>query len=503
MTRSRPHLRRLFAVSLVAATLVGATTLPAWGASKVRRSTTTTRLATATATAPTRLGVADARLVNYYPASHGWTTMWSAWNGAEFDQDMARLADLGGNAVRLIVQPQAFGYPAPTATMQSRLAQAVDIASRHQLAVELTLFDWFPAYGDLAGSKAWASALLAPYRDDVRVFAVELQNELPVENTTAVTWAAALLPHLATLTSAPTTVSINGLPTRLTTLATGLGTVRPSFWSYHYYDQNLGAGANSAFASVKALAAPLPVFIGETGVDTLPRVGEDETTALDRQDHFYRAVFTAAREQGLPAPAPWTLYDFTAGAIPGQPKPSEFLFGLLRADGTEKRAAASVRAGFAGQTLSTDFNGSFERSAVLPAEWSTYLPDQMTVAVDHTVAHSGTASVRFTNSLGDATGWPSLRTPVVQALRPGRPYTATAWAKGTSLTGTNRLAITWYDAKGTYLGATASVTLPLGTSGWRQLTATGAAPANTAAAFVQLQTTRNAGTAWFDDVTFD
>jgi hypothetical protein len=215
-------------------------------------------------------------------------------------------------------------------------------------------------------------------------------------------------------------------------------------------------------------------------------------------------VFTAAREQGLPAPAPWTLYDFTVSAIPGQPKASEFLFGLLRTDGTPKAAAATVRAAFAGQPLSTDFNGSFERSsATLPAEWSAYLPAQMTVAVDHAEAHAGTSSVRLSQSLGDATGWPSLRTSVVQALRPGRLYTATAWAKGTELTGANRVAITWYDAKGRYLGVSASAVVPVGTTGWQLLTATGVAPSNTAAAFVQLQTTRNAGSAWFDDVTFN
>jgi hypothetical protein len=505
MSTLRPRWRLLAAGAVIALTLVSAMTLPAWGATKAKRPATTKRVvATASAAAPTRLPVADAHLVNYYPASHGWTTMWSAWDAVEFDRDMAKVAEVGGNAVRLIVQPQAFGFPMPTPTMQSRLAQAIDVASRHQLAVELTLFDWFSAYSDIAGSKAWASALLAPYRDDARVFAVELQNELPVENSAAVSWAAALLPHLASLTGAPTTVSINGAPTRLSTLTAGLGTVRPSFWSYHYYDQNLGAGANSAFAAVKALAGPIPVFIGETGVDTLPRAGEDETTALDRQDHFYRAVFTAARAQGLPVPAPWTLYDFTATAIPGRPKATEFHFGLFRADGAAKPAATTVRAAFAGAPLSTSFNGSFERSSsMLPAEWSMYLPEQVTVAVDHTVAHSGAASVRLSNSLGDATGWPSLRTPVVQALSPGRTYTATAWAKGTSLTGTNRLAITWYDAQGRYLGATPSLVLPVGTTNWRLLTATGVAPPTTAAAFVQLQTTRNAGAAWFDDVTFN
>jgi hypothetical protein len=517
MTRSRLRRRRLLAVALLVLTLVSAMTLPASGATRPRRvaapkvfrstakpTATTAATTAATTTAPTRLTLAGARLVNYYPASHGWTTMWSAWDGAEFDADMAKIAQLGGNAVRLIVQPQAFGYPAPSAAMQARLAQAVEIAGRHGLGVELTLFDWFSGYTDIAGSKAWASALLAPYRNDVRVFAVELQNELPVENSAAVTWAAALLPHLAGLTDAPTTVSVNGSPARLATLATGLGSVRPSFWSYHYYDQVLGAGANSAFSSVKAAAGGLPVFIGETGVDTLPRLGEDETTALDRQDHFYRAVFTAAREQGLPVPAPWTLFDFTTGAIPGQPKATEFRFGVLRSDGTQKPAAGTVRNAFTGQPLSTSFNGSFERSSsMLPAEWSTYLPDQMTAAVDRAVAHSGAASVRLSGSLGDATGWPSLRTPVVQALRPGTVYTATAWAKGTSVTGTNRLAITWYDAQGRYIGATASLVVPVGTTAWQPLTASGPAPTNAAAAFVQLQTTRNAGAVWFDDVTFD
>ena len=150
-----------------------------------------------------------------------------------------------------------------------------------------------------------------------------------------------------------------------------------------------------------------------------------------------------------------------------------------------------------------DSNGSFERSSSpLPAEWSTYLPDQVQVAVDRTSAHTGLASVRLSASKGGPSGWPSLRTPVVQALVPGNPYTVTAWARGAASTGTNRVSITWYDARGAYLGATSSTNVPAGTTGWQPLTAAGVAPPNTAAAFVQLQTTRNAGAVWFDDVTF-
>ena len=454
--------------------------------------------------ATTRLPLADAKMVNYYPSSHGWTTMWTAFDPVELDRDMGRIADLGGNAVRFIVQPSAFGYPTPNATMRDRLATAIDIADKNGLAVELTLFDWFSSYLDVNGSKAWASALLAPYAHDNRVFAVELQNELPVENASAIAWATALLPHLRSVTDSPTTISVNGTPARLATIKTLLGDTRPSFWSYHYYDQVLGAGASSAFALAKTIAAPLPLYIGETGVDTLPRIGEDTAAAEARQDHFYRAVFTAAAARGLPAPAPWTLLDFTSTGIPGRTTPGQYTFGILHTDGSAKPAAATLRDAFHGLPLGTDFNGSFERgTSSLPAEWTRYLPDQATLAVDSTVAHSGARSLRFSQSLGDPSGWPSVWTPPVQVLQPGRLYKATVWAKGSAVTGTNRLGLTWYDADGHYLGVAPSASVPAGDSDWRQLTATGIAPLNAATVLVQLQTTRNTGSVWFDDVTFD
>jgi hypothetical protein len=442
-------------------------------------------------------------MVNYYPESHGWAAMWTAWDPSEFDRDMSKVASLGANAVRLIVQPSAFGYPTPTQLMKSRLASAVTIAGNHGLSVELTLFDWFSSYLDVAGSKVWASSVVGPYSADRRVFAIELQNEIPVENPAAVAWAAAMLPHLRSIGPIPTTVSVNGSPARLAALKTLLGGTRPSFWSYHYYDQIMGAGAGNAFAMAKAAASPEPLYIGETGADTVPRVGEDATAAEARQDHFYRAVFIAAAAQGLPTPSPWTLWDFTPGSVPGRPNPGQYAFGLLRLDGSLKPAAVSTWRAFTGKPTNTAINGTFEGStSSIPAEWALYLPDQATFAVDRSIAHSGSTSVRFSQSLGDATGWPSAWTAPVQVIDPSHTYAATTWAKGTTLTGTNRLGLTWYDAAGKYLGVTTSASVKLGTTDWQQLSARGVPPANAAVVLVQLQTTRNTGTVWFDDVTF-
>jgi hypothetical protein len=483
----------------VVAVVVGALALLA-GVAPLAQAATKFRTAAVT---PTRLPVANAHLVNYYPASHGWTGMWTGWDAAEFDRDMTKVQSLGANAVRLIVHPQAFGYPAPTATMTARLASAVDIAAQHGLSVELTLFDWFSNYTDVAGSKTWATAMVQPFRNDVRVFAVELQNELPVENVAAVAWASAMLPHLASLGPIPTTVSVNGLPARLAALKTALGSVRPSFWSYHYYDQKLASGAYSAFGAAKSIAAPLPLFIGETGVDTWPRLGETQTAAEARQDHFYRAVFNAARAQGLPTPAPWTLFDFTTNSSFNLQTAPQYYFGLFRTDGSAKPAATSVRQGFTGAALASTFNGSFETlPSDVPAEWTLYLGDQASIAADTTVARTGAASLRVARSLGTPAGWPSAYTMPVEPVVPGRTYSLRGWGKGVDVTGANRLAITWYDANGAYLGVAPSSYVPAGTTDWQQLVATGVAPQNAAMLAINVQSTLNTGTIWVDDLTF-
>jgi len=62
---------------------------------------------------------------------------------------------LGVNTVRLILQVPAFGFPTPSATMLSELHQAVDMASTDQLHVQLTLFDAFGVYDQLANSAQW------------------------------------------------------------------------------------------------------------------------------------------------------------------------------------------------------------------------------------------------------------------------------------------------------------------------------------------------------------
>ena len=104
----------------------------------------------------------DVRSISYFPALGGWTLMWTRFDAEAIDRDLARIAWLRANTVRVIVPARVFGYPEPEAMMSARLENVVDLAARHGLRVELTLFDWWHDYADIAGSRRWAARAALP-----------------------------------------------------------------------------------------------------------------------------------------------------------------------------------------------------------------------------------------------------------------------------------------------------------------------------------------------------
>lgn len=293
------------------------------------------------------IGLQNLKEINYYPAAGGWTYMWSHFDPAAIDRDFARIRSLNANTVRIIIQPSVFGFPVVRPLMARRLSEVIHLAARHSLRVQLTLFDWWTRYTDIRGSKEWVFSLLSRYRHDPRIAVLELQNEIDPRYPQAVTWVRRMLPYLATVMPGTLrTVSTASVAPRLFALFTReLRGSPPDFWDFHYYGPP--GDAYSVLSRIKALAAPRRLFVGETGRST------DETpggqAAQQVQAAYYRAIFRAAATLRLPAPAPWTLNDFTPRAIPPSPgadQRAQYGYGLYRLNGTPKPAAAVVRRAF-------------------------------------------------------------------------------------------------------------------------------------------------------------
>jgi hypothetical protein len=458
----------------------------------------------------------DLRVVSYYPADAGWTRMWEPWRPERLAADFRRLRWLNANTVRLVVAPDQFGYPVPERRFRDRLAQAIGLADAAGLHVQLTLFDWWYEYADLAGSKRWARTLLAPYVGDPRLALVELRNEIDPAEAAALRWARELVPWLRTyLRGTPVTLSVaaDDAERDLRVLARGLGTVgRPDFFTAHHFTGG-GELSASVFRRLVAAAAPAPLWIGELGYPTSSTVSGYWTLPLTAsaqeaaQAHFLKTGFAALRQLGLPAPGIWILDDFAADAIPASdvsPREPEYAFGLFRADGSPKQAAATVRGLFSG-TPDLGFNGGFEESVTAedgsqrPAMWAAIGLNGLTAERDTTVARTGSASARLGSS-GTAYGRISVA-PVETGVREGRCAEATAWSTGRADAGHARLIIGWFD-EGFSRIARGSSPLPAADGRWARAHVRACPPRGAVFARVIVEAVGLNGVVWVDDVAF-
>jgi hypothetical protein len=441
--------------------------------------------------------VKTARQINYYPSAAGWTKMWTAFDAATIDADLAAAASLGANSVRAIVFPSVFGYPTPKPEYTTKLAQLVSLAAAHGMTVKLTLFDWWDGYTDIAGSTGWAAAILAPYRYDNRILSIGLQNELDPDNAAALAWAKRLVPAVrAAAPAIPVTIAV-----KATAGAAGMAKIKSAlsatpldYYDFHFYGNS--ERALSIIRQAQAAAAPTPLVIGETGVSTLANTEGEQAAYLAR-------VFQAADVAGVRSVAPWTLNDFAAGAIPDSAVArvaAQYQFGLYRTDGTEKPAAAVVKAAWAGTAFPVGLMDFGFENSVGQTPWTAYLPSLGVATKTQAVAHTGKWSVSLANTGKSVSGAPSYRVAPITPVQAGQKWHAEVWARGNAATGTTQIALSWFDANDKWLGGASAAALAGGTTGWTKLTVDAAAPAGSASVQVHLKSGANTGTVWFDDV---
>jgi hypothetical protein len=466
------------------------------------------------------------KALSYYPSDGGWTELWTDFRPAKLRADFARIAGLHANTVRLIVQAGTFGYPLPSLAYESELAQAIALAEAAGLHVQLTLFDWLGQHGlagsytDIAGSEAWAAALLAPYAGDPRIACVELQNELDPHDPAGVTWARVLLPYVQGLVrGTAVTLSVTGRDpvAALALLQHSLAPAAPDFWSVHLFTGG-GERAYWELRAAGAVVAPRPLWVGETGYPTLPGVSgyPDIPATADAQEaaqaHFLKTTAEGALRAGLGPIGVWALDDFTDAGIPidpvdGPPAQAEYHFGLFRSDGTAKPAATVIRELFGSGRPSLDFDNGFERGVsdgaggVVPAEWSAHADATMEVAEDATVAHHGVASARLRSLDGSAgRGFLSI-VPVDSTAVRGSTAGLSAWVRLASPGAAVSVALQWLDGSSRPLTTRYSRVAPAWRR-WVRLVVGARVPPGARSVRIFLIGSHVSGSVWFDDVRF-
>jgi hypothetical protein len=405
--------------------------------------------------------------MNYYPSNAGWTEMWTDWDLARIENDFATIAKLHANAVRIIVSPDAFGFPVADPAQLAHLDSVIGAARDNGLRVQLTLFDLWSDYGDLSDSDTWAAQVLEPLRDDPSIAFVELRNEVNPSDPAAIAWVRHELPVVQSLAgSIPVTVSASGEVAGFQQLQSELKSTPPAFWDVHYY-----GSPGAAYAELKLAqqaVAPAPLFVGEGGYATNEATSSVAAVSEGVQAEFFQSVDWATSHLGLPDAAPWIFQDFSPGAEPPSAgsEPVNNDYGLLRVDGSPKPAAAVTLAFFGSGQLSSDIDGQFlDGTAHSPAGWDV-APGSSGSFTWAAPANGVDGSVRISRSGtqgGLEGGLPSwVAEPLVVPTGPDQTFTLRATATGDRATGITLIGFAWYDRRDHLVGSSRSAPMPNG-----------------------------------------
>src|ERR1017187_7182683 len=405
------------------------------------------------------------KLINYYPARASWAYMWNDFHAGTINQDMARMAGLHANGVRVIISVPAFGFPQPYRWALSDLHQVVKMAQNHGLRVQM----------------AWCRAMLQY---------VEAQSQ-----------------------GVPVTVSVtNGVPTLLD-LRDNLGGIQPNFWDLHYYGP--AGAAYLTLPATRAAVSPSLLYIGEFGFSTwlgnvsnAPGLPAFQGDLEAYQASYYAAIEAATYALGLPAAAPWTLYDFSLNGTPPS-SPAQYQFGIYRLNGSAKPAAAVLQGFFGTGLVNTSFNQNFAQQVgtagdPLPALWQQHQSSAGTFEWDSTVAYAGSPSARLS---GAGPTCPAYSvTPPNGFVVPGQSVSASVHARGSVATGASGLSLIWMNAEGEQIIQAGqqypAAALGDGTTPWTSLQTSATAPAGAAYVQINLASCANQGTVWFAGVNF-
>lgn len=443
--------------------------------------------------------------VTYMPADEAWTNMWTDFRPTEIQADFERASRIDVNTVRLILDPTTMGYPTVSHTAAAELAEVMDLAQQAGLHVQLTLFDWWDDYEDVSGSEAWLQSVLSAYRSDPQIAFIELKNEINTAQPVAMLWAGRVLATLRSVAgSIPITISsasenemqgLNEIKTQLGSLV--------DFLDFHIYG-NQGE-AYEILHQAQALAAPMPLFIGETGFTTYTPnpVMVSPATMESEQASYLATVEADTRSLGLPPAAVWQLNDLVQAGVPTPEAydPTQLHFGLFHSDGTAKPAAAVVKSLFGTGALPILLGPNLTPAEEgVPLGWNSSGPGTGTFSWSATAGPDNSPAVEITASHTQAS-W--MQMAKLGAVQSSERLSATVKISATGEVGWNALAISWFGPQSQYLGNSfATPTSPL-TDNWQTLSVTSVAPVDASWATLYLESAYNLGTVRFSNVTLN
>ncbi len=286
--------------------------------------------------------------LNYYPSQTPWRDFWPGFNASSIAKDLELIQRLNANSVRIFLSRDDFLGDASEGAL-TNLGTLLELAQEKKLTVVPTLFDLKQDFslGTWADDALYLERVLPVLEASPAVGFIDVKNEPDLDfETHGPAKVKAWLQSMIALTrgmapNKPLTIGWSNAESA-ETLINDLDVI-----TYHDYADI--SGAQDRLAQLRQRAGGKPVYVTEIGESSFTLAAGFPGSEAAQADRLAERMEALKAADGVMV---WTLFDFpkvdptVIGSSPWV-KRLQSSFGVLRADASDKRAAAVLRSWFA------------------------------------------------------------------------------------------------------------------------------------------------------------
>lgn len=286
--------------------------------------------------------IAKIKGINYYPKAYPWDMFGEPFNEDIIDQDFSLISSLGMNTVRLFVSYEAFGKTDIDTEKLAQLRRTLTLASKNDLKVMLTLFDFYGDYGlqDWTHTNSHVAQMVNALKDHEALQSWDIKNEPDLDFETrgkekVLAWLDQMIATIKLYDSThPVTIGWSN-PEAATNLSK-----KVDFVSFHYYlDASDFIGS---YMALKEKVPEKPLLLQEFGYSSYSGIWNGFLGSENDQVAYYDTMNQVLEEAHIPYLI-WTLYDFdkipssVVGRLPWR-KAKQRYFGIIDRHGKPKKS---------------------------------------------------------------------------------------------------------------------------------------------------------------------
>lgn len=282
----------------------------------------------------------DIKGINYYPQKTPWDTFGLNFDEKIIDADFKIIEKAGLNTIRIFVPYEDFGKAKVDVSKLEKLEILLNIATKNNLKVVITLFDFYGNYNvlDWTLNHRHVETIVETFKNHKAILAWDVKNEPDLDfKTRGENRVKAWLEHMILIIKKidkehPVTIGWSNIQS-----ATILKD-QVDFVSFHYYEDINKFKEN--FENLKTQIPNKKLVLGEFGLSSYSGFWKPFSSSEKKQANYHKKMQDLLTENNVSFIS-WTLYDFdkipkeVIGNLPWRYQPQK-KYGFINSKGEKK-----------------------------------------------------------------------------------------------------------------------------------------------------------------------